>query len=74
MSNSVLDRVDFNDANLKNAKLVNAVITGTTFDGTNLEGVDFEDALIGSQDANRLCRNPTLVGDSRYQVGCRISK
>lgn len=24
-----------------------------------------------SEDAKRLCANPTLVGDSRLQVGCR---
>jgi hypothetical protein len=31
----------------------------------------FEDALIGNEDAKRLCLNPTLVGESRGQVGCR---
>ncbi|GMH44130.1 hypothetical protein BSKO_12064 [Bryopsis sp. KO-2023] len=74
LTNSVLDRIDFTNANLKNAKLVNAVITGAQFKGTNLEGVDFEDALIGSQDAIQLCDNPTLVGESRLEVGCRVRK
>lgn len=71
MSNSVLDRVNFTSSNFKNAKLVNAVITGANFTDTNLEGADFEDALIGSQDAIQLCQNPTLTGESRFQVGCR---
>lgn len=71
LTNAVVDRVAFDGANLEGAKLVNAVITGTTFEGANLKNADFEDALIGSEDAKRLCANPTLVGDSRLQVGCR---
>jgi uncharacterized protein YjbI with pentapeptide repeats len=53
------------------AKFVNAVITGSTFAGTNLADTIFEEALIGSEDAKRLCLNPTLTGESRAQVGCR---
>lgn len=71
LSNSVLDRADFDKANFTGAKLRNAVITGCTFIGANLENVDFEDALIGNEDAKRLCLNPTLTGESRDQVGCR---
>lgn len=71
LTNGVIDRVDFTDAVLKGAKLRNAVVTGTIFAGADLTDVDFEDALIGSEDVKRLCENPTLVGESRYQVGCR---
>lgn len=71
LTNAVVDRVIFDRANLEGATLVNAVITGTTFEGTILTGTNFEDALIGSEDAKRLCANPTLVGESRIQVGCR---
>eukprot|EP01025_Chloroclados_australasicus_P007835 TRINITY_DN1263_c0_g1_i1.p2 TRINITY_DN1263_c0_g1~~TRINITY_DN1263_c0_g1_i1.p2 ORF type:complete len:234 (-),score=27.77 TRINITY_DN1263_c0_g1_i1:228-887(-) len=74
LTNAVIDRVDFGEADLSNAKLVNAVITGANFKDANLDGANFEDALIGSQDAKQLCQNPTLVGDSRYQVGCRSGK
>ena len=42
-----------------------------TFDGADLTAAVFEDALIGNEDAKRLCLNPTLVGESRGQVGCR---
>ena len=52
-------------------KFINAVITGSTFEGADLSNADFEDALIGSEDAKRLCLNPTLTGESRAQVGCR---
>ena len=51
----------------------NAVITGgvgletVTFDSKTI----FEDALIGNEDAKKLCLNPTLRGAPRAQVGCR---
>lgn len=38
--------------------LKNAIITGATFEGANLEGAVFEEALIGSEDAKRLCALP----------------
>ena len=47
---------------------------GATFKGTNLSGAVFEDALVGGEDVKRLCANPTLEGESRMQVGCRVTK
>ena len=70
LSNGVLDRATLDKVDLTGANLYNAVITGTSFEGTNLTNVNFEDAVIGREDAKRLCRNPTLTGDSRDQVGC----
>ncbi len=55
-------------------QFINTVVTGATFEGADLGGSVWEDALIGSQDVGRLCQNPTLVGDSRLQVGCRAAK
>jgi uncharacterized protein YjbI with pentapeptide repeats len=46
-------------------------VTGATFEGADLTGAIFEDALVGAQDAAKLCANPTLTGESRLQVGCR---
>uniref|UniRef100_A0A383V1S1 Thylakoid lumenal 17.4 kDa protein, chloroplastic n=1 Tax=Tetradesmus obliquus TaxID=3088 RepID=A0A383V1S1_TETOB len=71
LTNAVVDRVDFSNAKLDGAKFVNAVVTGTTFDGADLTGSVWEDALIGNEDVKRLCSNPTLTGESRFQVGCR---
>jgi uncharacterized protein YjbI with pentapeptide repeats len=71
LTNAVVDRVVFDKANMRGVKFVNAVITGATFDGTDLSGAIFEDALIGSEDAKRLCLNPTVTGETREQVGCR---
>jgi hypothetical protein len=71
MTNAVVDRVDFSRAKLKGAKFVNAVVTGTLFEGADLSDTIWEDALIGNEDVKRLCSNPTLTGESRFQVGCR---
>eukprot|EP00873_Tetraselmis_striata_P018345 jgi/Tetstr1/438609/TSEL_027160.t1 len=71
MTNAVIDRVDFRGANLSGVNFTNAVLTGVFWEGSNLDGATFEDALIGSQDSKNLCLNPTLKGDSRYEVGCR---
>ena len=71
LSNGIVDRVVFDKSDLSGVKFVNAVITGATFEGANLKGANFEDALIGMEDAKRLCRNETLDADGRAQVGCR---
>ena len=70
-TNSVVDRVTFDDANLTNANFFNAVITGATYENTNLTGATFEDALIGKEDVKRLCENPTVQGETRFQIGCK---
>lgn len=70
-TNAVVDRVTFDGANLSNANFFNAVITGATFEGTNLAGAQFDEALIGKEDVKKLCENPTLVEETRFQVGCR---
>ncbi len=44
---------------------------GTVFEGADLSDTVWEDALIGNEDVKRLCANPTLTGESRFQVGCR---
>ncbi len=73
MANAVLDRLDWTGADLSGVNFTNAVITGglgletVTFDDKTI----FEDALIGNEDAKKLCLNPTLRGVPRSQVGCR---
>jgi len=70
-TSSVVDRVEFKGAKLARVNFYNAVITGTNFEGADVTEANFEEALIGSEDVKRLCSNPTLKGDSRFQVGCR---
>ena len=55
MSNAVVDRTDLSGSNLKGVRFYNTVITGTNFNNADLTGADFEDALIGFEDAKRLC-------------------
>lgn len=71
LTNAVVDRVDFSGANLKGAKFINTVVTGTTFLDADLTNSVWEDAVVGGEDVKRLCANPSLVGESRLQVGCR---
>lgn len=71
MSSAVLDRVDFSKADLSKVNFTNAILTGVTFEGADLSDAIFDDALIGNEDAKRLCANPTLKGESRAGVGCR---
>eukprot|EP00894_Picocystis_sp_ML_P001363 jgi/Pico_ML_1/51880/g12.t1 len=70
-TSAVLDRAVFDGADMKGANFYNSVITGSTFIDADLTGASFEDALIGGEDVKRLCSNPTLVEDSRFEVGCR---
>ena len=70
-TNAVVDRVTFDGADLTNANFRNAVVTGATYDNTTLTGATFEEALIGKEDVKRLCENPTLVGNTRFEVGCK---
>lgn len=70
-TNAVVDRVTFDGADLTNANFRNAVITGATYDNTTLTGATFEEALIGKEDVKRLCENPTLEGNTRFEVGCK---
>eukprot|EP00983_Pelagomonas_calceolata_P080026 1154960-Pelagomonas_calceolata.AAC.2 len=38
--------------------------------GADLGGTNFEYALFGKEDIKKVCQNPTLVDESREQVGC----
>ena len=69
--NAVLDRVIFDGSSMKGVSFVNAVITGSSFVDVDLTDATFEDANVGQEDAKRLCANPTVVGQTRFEVGCR---
>ena len=70
-SNAVVDRVDFSKANMRNTNFFNAIITGSSFDGADLTGADFTDALVGSEDVKRICKNPTVQKLTRLTLGCK---
>ncbi|CAI7844139.1 unnamed protein product, partial [Closterium sp. NIES-53] len=70
-SNSVLDRVLFNGADLTGASFRNAVLSASTFNDAILTDTIFEDALIGYVDVQKLCRNTTIGEFTRLELGCK---
>ncbi|CAI5497052.1 unnamed protein product [Closterium sp. Naga37s-1] len=70
-SNSVLDRVLFNGADLTGASFRNAVLSASTFNNAILTDTIFEDALIGYVDVQKLCRNQTIGEFTRLELGCK---
>lgn len=70
-SNAVLDRVNFEKADLKGALFKNTVLSGSTFNEAQLQDAVFEDTIIGYIDLQKLCTNTTLSDDGRAFLGCR---
>ena len=70
-TNAVIDRATFDGSNMTGANFQNAVLTGVSYEGADLTGANFEEALIGDQDVKLLCLNPTVVDESRMQIGCK---
>lgn len=70
-TNAVIDRATFDGSDMTGANFQNAVLTGVSYEGANLTGANFEEALIGDQDVKLLCLNPTVVDESRMQIGCK---
>ena len=67
----MVDRVDFEGASLKGAIFQNTVLTSTSFQGADVTGADFTEAYLGDFDLKKLCKNPTLTGESREAKGGR---
>lgn len=70
-TNAVLDRVNFEKANLQGALFVNTVLSGSTFNDAQLDGAVFDDTIIGYIDLQKLCRNTTINEEGRAALGCR---
>lgn len=70
-SNAVLDRVNFEKANLQGASFKNTVLSGSTFNDAQLQDAVFEDTIIGYIDLQKLCTNTTISEDGRAELGCR---
>lgn len=70
-SNAVLDRVNFEKANLQGAVFKNTVLSGSTFNDAQLQDADFEDTIIGYIDLQKLCVNKTINDEERANLGCR---
>lgn len=70
-SNAVLDRVNFEKANLKGAVFKNTVLSGSTFNDAQLEDANFEDTIIGYIDLQKLCTNNSISAEGRAELGCK---
>lgn len=70
-TNAVLDRVNFENADMQGAVLKNTVLSGSTFNGAQLQDVNFEDTIIGYIDLQKLCINNTINDEGRANLGCR---
>ena len=70
-SNAVLDRVNFEKADLEGAVFKNTVLSGSTFDDAKLDNAVFEDTIIGYIDLQKLCTNKTIGDEWRVELGCR---
>ena len=70
-SNAVIDRVNFEKADLQGAIFKNTVLSGSTFDDAKLEDAVFEDTIIGYIDLQKICRNKSISPDGRMELGCR---
>jgi uncharacterized protein YjbI with pentapeptide repeats len=70
-TNAVIDRVNFEKADLTGAIFKNTVLSGSTFKDAKMEDVVFEDTIIGYIDLQMLCTNTSIRADSRLELGCR---
>ena len=70
-TNAVIDRVNFEKADLTGAIFKNTVLSGSTFDDAKMDDVVFEDTIIGYIDLQKLCRNTSISPDARLELGCR---
>ncbi|OAY72713.1 Thylakoid lumenal 17.4 kDa protein, chloroplastic [Ananas comosus] len=70
-TNAVIDRVNFEKADLQGAIFKNTVLSGSTFNDANLKDAVFEDTIIGYIDLQKLCTNTTISAEGRAELGCR---
>ena len=63
-SAAVIDRAYLKGASFRGAIFNNAVLPASTFEDADLENTDFTDAYIGQFDAKKICKNPTLKGET----------
>merc|ERR1719163_1841501 len=77
LTDTLMDRGIYVNADFSNAILVRAVATTSDFTDANIEGADFTDALLDRTEYNKLCNNPTAKGknpvtgvDTRTSLGC----
>ncbi|CAN1834314.1 Thylakoid lumenal protein TL20.3, chloroplastic [Linum perenne] len=75
LSDTLMDRMVLNEANLKDAVLVRSVLTRSDLGGAIIDGADFSDAVLDlSQKQYASGKNPATGVDTRLSLGCGNKK
>jgi len=56
LTDTLSDRVNFQNTDLRNAVLINMIASGSSFAGAKIDGADFTFAILDSEDQRNLCK------------------
>ena len=76
LTNALVDRVNFTNADLSDAVLAETILLGSIFDGANIAGADFSEAILDSTQIRLLCAKASGINSktgvpTRESLGCR---
>ena len=75
LTDTLSDRVNFQNTDLRNAVLINMIASGSSFAGAKIEGADFSYSVLDNDDQRKLCEiaegtNPITGVDTRDSLEC----
>tara|TARA_Y100001970_G_C14256611_1_gene875946 strand:+ start:1064 stop:1576 length:513 start_codon:yes stop_codon:yes gene_type:complete len=76
LTDTLSDRVNFQNTDLRNSILINMIASGSSFAGADIEGADFSFAVLDSDDQRNLCKiasgiNPTTGVSTSESLECK---